>query len=180
MQGCSIRCDGCFNPHLWTSLGGAPTVPDELTARAIAAGVDGVTLLGGEPFEQAAGLAVFARQVRSAGLSVMTFTGHTIEELRDRAGCDDGVRDLLAATDLLVDGPYRADATDLVRPWVGSTNQRFHVLSDRYRHLALDELPDRIELRVRPDGMVSVNGWTTVDRLDDLLAGTTRSIPGRR
>ncbi len=179
VQGCAIHCDGCFNPHLWTPRGGVPTEPHHLAARAVAAGVDGVTLLGGEPFEQAGALALFAAAVRDAGLSVMTFTGHTLEELR--AGEDPGVQELLTVTDLLVDGPYRADEPDFSRPWVGSTNQRFHFLTDRYRHLAdeLDALPDRLELRVAPDGTVAVNGWATVDRLDELLAGTTSSPPGR-
>ena len=173
VQGCTIRCDGCFNPHLWTTLGGSATASGTLAAQAIDAGVDGVTLLGGEPFEQAAPLAAFARAVRDAGLSVMTFTGHTLEHLQ--AAADDGVRALLAATDLLVDGPYEAGAPDPTRPWVGSTNQRFHFLSERYRHLesTLDLLPDRLELRVAEDGSLSVNGWATVDRLDELLSGTT-------
>ena len=176
VQGCTIRCDGCFNPHLWTTIGGTPIDPYELAARAVAAGVEGgvegVTLLGGEPFEQPGPLAAFAVAVKVAGLSVMTFTGHTLEELQARATAEVGVRALLEATDLLVDGAYQADSPDRVRPWVGSTNQRFHFLSDRYAHLrsTLDELPDRLEVRVATDGTLSVNGWATVDQLDELLS----------
>src|SRR4051794_1393000 len=74
VQGCTIRCVGCFNPHLWGRKGGTATDPVGLATEAIDAEVEGVTLLGGEPFEQAAPLAAFARVVRHAGLSVMTFT----------------------------------------------------------------------------------------------------------
>lgn len=138
--------------------------------------VDGVTFLGGEPFEQAAGLAAVAEAVQSRGQSVMTFTGYQIEELRSRP--DPGVQSLLRSTDLLVDGPYERNSLDPVRPWVGSTNQRFHALTDRYTDL-LNELPlasDSVEVRVTPNGEISVNGWATVDDLEVLLDG----LDGRR
>lgn len=176
-QGCSIRCSGCFNPHLWTAGGGHDVTATELASRAIAAGVEGVTLLGGEPFDQATGFAEFARLVRVAGLSVMTFTGHELEALRN-GNAPRGVEALLAETDLLVDGPYRADEPDNVRPWVGSRNQRFHFLSDRYASLrdSLCLVGDRLEVRISPAGDVQVNGWANVAMLDDLLAGTTRPV----
>jgi anaerobic ribonucleoside-triphosphate reductase activating protein len=179
VQGCTIRCDGCFNPHLWNVRGGAPTDPRELAARAVSAQVEGVTLLGGEPFEQAGPLAAFAEAVRDSGLSVMTFTGHTLEDLR--ASTEPDIAALLTQTDLLVDGRYLADQPDLARPWVGSTNQRFHFLTDRYRHLGstLADLPDRLEVRVAPDGTVAVNGWASVDQLDELLSPSVRTR-GRR
>lgn len=108
------------------------------------------------------------------GRSVMTFTGYRVERLRDAAtaGRDD-VANLLGATDLLVDGPYLRDRHDPDRPWVGSTNQRFHLLTDRYRGLAppVDRQPDRIEIRVLADGQVAVNGWASAGDLDDLLSG---------
>ena len=67
VQGCAIRCDGCFNPHLWTSQGGTPTTAEALAERAINANVQGVTLLGGEPTEQAAALADFATPFAKLG-----------------------------------------------------------------------------------------------------------------
>ena len=181
VQGCSIRCDGCFNPHLWTDQGGTPTTVEALAERAINANVQGVTLLGGEPTEQAAALADFAAAVRHAGLSVMTFSGHTYETLRMLAATNASITRLLEATDLLVDGPYLADQPDLTRPWVGSTNQQFRFLTDRYANLrsALGTLPDRIEVRVAPDGGLSVNGWATVDQLDALLASGLAPSPKR-
>lgn len=176
-QGCTIRCSGCFNPHYWNREGGRETAVDELAQQAIAADVEGITLLGGEPFEQAPSFAALAGSVRRAGLSVMVFTGYEREHLESPGG-PAGAEALLAATDLLVDGPYRADKPDLVRPWVGSTNQRFHFLTDRYSHLeqGLNALPDRLELRIRPTGSIEVNGWAPVDRLDALFEHLTRPI----
>ena len=169
---CALRCDGCFNPHLWSTESGKVTGVEQLANRAAASGAQGVTLLGGEPFEQAPAFALFSRLVRAQGLSVMVFTGSRRAQLSS-AGAPPGAVDLLAATDLLVDGPYLADSPDLVRPWVGSTNQEFHFLTDRYLYLQdeLSELPDRVEIRVAPTGEVQLNGWATIDQLDALLAG---------
>lgn len=182
VQGCALRCPGCFNPHLWSARGGTAMTPREVLA-AVPADVDGVTLLGGEPFEQAGALAAFARLVRERGQNVMTFTGHTVEELRGDADADA----LLAATDLLVDGPYVADDLDTARPWVGSRNQRFHALTPAYADLVAEleagasAAPDRIEVRVRPDGTLSVNGWARTADLETLLDGLDgRRVPADR
>jgi len=171
VQGCSIRCPGCFNPHLFTTRGGIPTPPAALVARILATGTEGLTLLGGEPFDQAESLAAVAAGVRAAGRSVMTFTGYEYDDLRHRA--DPGVAALLARTDLLVAGPFRHDRLDHVRPWVGSTNQQFHHLTDR---ITVDATPDRLEVTISSSGDVAVNGWADTETLDALLA----DLPIRR
>ncbi len=130
-----------------------------------------MTVLGGEPFDQAPLFAEFAAEVRQAGLSVMIFTGYELEHL-EGSDAPTGATELLAATDLLIDGPYVAGSQDILRPWVGSTNQRFHFLTDRYRHLAgsLTHIGDRLEVRVSPSGELAINGWATVPQIDALLA----------
>jgi anaerobic ribonucleoside-triphosphate reductase activating protein len=182
VQGCTIRCPGCFNPHLWTAHGGVPTPPGELVERVLAAGTPGITLLGGEPFEQAEGLAAVATGVRAAGRSVMTFTGYELSHLRDLAASGrTDVAALLDATDLLVAGPFRRDLLDRTRPWVGSTNQEFVLLRDDFPGLldAVTTSPDRVEVTVAASGAVSVNGWAEVEALDALLAGLP-ARPARR
>ncbi|GAA0460119.1 radical SAM protein [Paractinoplanes deccanensis] len=175
VQGCTIRCPGCFNPHLFTTRGGTPAPPAELAARVLAAGTDGLTLLGGEPFEQAAGLAAVAAAVRDAGRTVMTFTGYDHEDLLHLAGQGrDDVAALLAATDLLAAGPFRRDLLDHDRPWVGSTNQRLVALTDRIE--AVPTVRDRLEVTVDASGAVALNGWAGTDALDALLAG----LPAKR
>ncbi|MGW6173825.1 4Fe-4S single cluster domain-containing protein [Arthrobacter sp. NPDC055138] len=186
LQGCSIRCPGCFNPHLWADRGAdlVPTVElaAELVAQAAAAGSQGLTLLGGEPFEQAAASTVVARAFRDAGLSVMTFTGYRHEDLQRWAVGREDIAGLLAATDLLADGPYLQDRPELQRPWIGSTNQGLTALTGRYRDLLEDigAQRDRIEIRIAPDGTVGLNGWASDDQLDALLAGlgTRADRPG--
>ncbi len=175
VQGCSIRCHGCFNPHTWDARGGRESSVAELVEELRRAeGIEGVTFLGGEPFDQAEAVAAVAEGAQELGLSTMTFTGYTLDELRRVAR--PGWAALLAATDLLVDGPFVAAAPDLRRPWVGSTNQRFHFLTPRYRGLedVLTTLPDRVEVRLHPDGTVWLNGQCAAPT----LAGLKRLIRG--
>lgn len=173
-QGCSIRCRGCFNPQMWGSRGGVRYRSGHLAALVLEQPTDGVTLLGGEPLDQAAGLALVARDVRRAGRSVMTFSGYTVAQLRNAvASGRDDIRGLLDETDLLVAGPFLADRIDTGRPWVGSTNQEFVPLSDRLRGTVEDlvHTPDRLEIVVDGAGRIAVNGWADLDALDHLLAG---------
>lgn len=182
VQGCSLHCPGCFNPHTWDPRGGVEVGLDELLATLDRGPeVEGVTLLGGEPFDQAVELAELGTAVRRRGLSVMTFSGYTLEELREQDR--DGWSALLAVTDLLGDGRFDVRRPDRVRPWVGSTNQRFHFLTPRYRALAgaLVSVPDRLEVRIRRDGTVFVNGQADLDQLRGLLdGGRLRPAPGAR
>ncbi|WP_422734164.1 4Fe-4S single cluster domain-containing protein [Micromonospora sp. WMMD558] len=180
VQGCTVRCPGCFNPHMWSYRGGQRIGPADLARRVLDAGTEGLTLLGGEPFDQAGPLATVAAAVRAAGRSVMTFTGYPYAGLRRAvdAGRDD-VAALLDQTDLLVAGPFEQDRLDTTRPWVGSTNQEFLLLNDRFPRL-LDELaqtPDRVEVTVDAAGRIAVNGWADVDALDELLASVGRPQP---
>jgi anaerobic ribonucleoside-triphosphate reductase activating protein len=163
VQGCDKRCVGCCNPDylkiVEREILKAETMVDRLLEAHAQWGLEGVTFLGGEPFLQAQGLAVVAEGVSLAGLSVMTFTGYTMEELE--ALSLPGTRDLLTWTDVLVDGPYESANPDRRRNWVGSDNQRFHYLTNRYNTLIEGvEVPNReMEWRIRDDGRFVVNGW---------------------
>jgi anaerobic ribonucleoside-triphosphate reductase activating protein len=125
-QGCPLRCPGCCNPEFLSFHGGQPISIDEMADRISRTreenGIEGVTFLGGEPFAHADTAATLARLIRDQGLSVMVFSGYTIEELRARP--EPEVAQLITHTDILVDGPYDRDRPDNERRWIGSTNQR--------------------------------------------------------
>jgi anaerobic ribonucleoside-triphosphate reductase activating protein len=163
LAGCSIRCPGCCNPQLFDASGGTPLRVADLRAEvaALRHEIEGVTLLGGEPFEQAASLAAFASGVRAVGFSVFAFSGYVLEELR--ASPDPGVAMLLAATDVLVDGRYDATRPETERLWAGSTNQRFHYLTDRYSPAIERPAPGEplrlVEIRLPLTGRLLANGW---------------------
>jgi len=131
--------------------------------------VEGVTFLGGEPFAQAAAVAEIARQVKALGMTVMTFTGYLLEDLQKAQRNDFDA--LLAATDLLIDGPFQHESAQFTRPWVGSSNQRFHFLTDRYANLAssMSSIPNRVEVRLKTDGRVLVSGLAPLADMKDLI-----------
>jgi anaerobic ribonucleoside-triphosphate reductase activating protein len=161
VQGCPLRCPGCCNPEMLPFEGGWEAEVDALAEwvcrSAAEEGVEGITLLGGEPLAQAAGAAALARRVQALGLSVMVFSGFTLEEIR--ASADPDALDLLAHTDLLVDGPYVRDRPEPRRRWIGSSNQRIHALTGRYRvDDPLWSRPNTLELRL-VGGELTVNGF---------------------
>lgn len=159
VQGCPLRCPGCCNPEMLEFAGGERRSVSSLIAEARAAEVEGVSILGGEPFAQAEGLALFAEGVREAGLSVMIYSGYTLAELRGRARDEPGVGRLLAACDLLVDGRFEAAQRSVRRRFIGSDNQVLHFLSERYQ--ADDPRlggGNTVEIRMR-GGEITLNGW---------------------
>lgn len=170
VQGCPIHCVGCAVPQTW-SVGGGRLVDAESLSDQIISGplVEGVTFLGGEPFAQASALASIGRRIKEHGMSVLTFTGYLLEEIKAAKRPD--YDELLAVTDLLIDGPFQKDKVEFTRPWVGSSNQRFHFLTDRYAHLAhvLESVPNRIEVRIGPDGRVLINGLAATEDMNALI-----------
>ncbi|MBA8949882.1 4Fe-4S single cluster domain-containing protein [Actinomadura namibiensis] len=150
VQGCPFHCAGCLAPEWIPDVPARRVAPVDLAAELLAdPAVTGLTFSGGEPMEQAAGLAETARLARRArpDLTLVCFTGHRLERLRDRPP-NPGVPALLAAADVLIDGLYVAVRDD-DRGLRGSANQRVHHLTDRLRHVDLTGGPRRIEVRMR-------------------------------
>jgi len=174
VQGCSIRCtDDCLNPNC---LDPAPKVlvpVDEAAAHILRLqvqhGIEGVTFLGGEPFDQAEALAELGRRVQAAGLSVVTYTGHTLEHLQRQARPD--WLALLAVTDILIDGPFVPQLRSDSLRWRGSSNQRLIFLTDRYRPEEIEATPVEkgFNILIRPDGTLTISGLQNKQALETLL-----------
>ncbi len=124
-QGCRHRCPGCHNPQTHPFGGGTLMEPDEILAlMAKNPLLDGLTLSGGDPFEQAPAFASLAEKAKRAGWHVMTYTGYTWEELLQPGGERSARLRLLSATDLLVDGRFDLALKNDLLPFRGSSNQR--------------------------------------------------------
>lgn len=174
VQGCALRCAGCCNPEMFDPRRGEALEEAALTARISAAqrgGVEGISVLGGEPFEQAAAVAVLAGHARAIGLTVMVFSGYRLDELRARPDA----ADLLVCIDVLVDGRYDHTRPEPAPPagrrWIGSTNQERHHLTAAY---AADDpqwhAANTIEIRLSRSAL-RINGWPSADRLLDKRRG---------
>jgi anaerobic ribonucleoside-triphosphate reductase activating protein len=172
VQGCAIRCPGCWNQDTWAfetrQLRDAASLADEILATS---GIEGVTFTGGEPFHQARGLSEVARRVRSAGQSVFVFTGYDLQELR----CSDHKK-LLALTDVLVTGRYMQSQRSFELEWRGSANQQVHFLTARYSESCMGTT-GCIEFHLDGDGGLAVTGFP-LPQLTDVL-GQHRLIAAR-
>lgn len=171
VQGCSRHCDGCMAEETWSHDDSILMSTEELFEQIIWASktsyIEGITFLGGEPFEQSEAVATLAEQVRGTGLSVVTFTGFTVVELL--AQKDESIQRLLSSTDLLIDGPFIKEQFDLSKPWIGSSNQQYHFLTDRYSENDLLKIKNQIEIRIATDGKALVNGMGDFSMIKQLL-----------
>lgn len=130
-QGCPHHCPGCHNPQTHDPGDGYYT-----TVKAILDLVDenplldGITLSGGEPFLQAQGLSILAREIKARGLSVVTYSGYTYEELLSGKTAKKDWHALLDLTDILIDGPFKINRHSGLLTFRGSDNQRIIDLNE--------------------------------------------------
>ncbi len=152
-QGCSRHCKGCWAKATWDKAGGSEIDVNVLINDIKnTQGIEGVTFLGGEPFEQPDIIEFLAKEIKAAGLSLICFTGNKIEELQTK------YKSILENIDLLIDGEYQENNQDFSRPWVGSSNQNYYFLTDKYNEKMLSEYKNKIEVNVNKNGTIFING----------------------
>jgi len=134
LQGCTIHCPGCIVPETWDA---GPQ--DRVTLQALLTSLqpwieasDGVTISGGEPFEQPAALYTLLAGLRVlSGGDLLVFSGHPWAHLRREHA------DILDLCDVVISEPYVAREA-APSPLRGSKNQTVHLLThlgrDRYRN----------------------------------------------
>lgn len=159
VQGCPIRCRGCFNTEFWPFEDRVRVEVDDIADRILdIGGISGVTFSGGEPFAQAAALAELGAILQEHGLTVLTFTGFTPESLMrtDRPSW----RRLLEVTDLLVAGPFIPELS-ISHPLLGSSNQRLIPLSGRIdlQSVLAGGACKSLEYSIAPDGSITITGF---------------------
>jgi anaerobic ribonucleoside-triphosphate reductase activating protein len=116
------------------------------------AGIEGVSFSGGEPFLQAAALLDLVRRLAGSGLSLLAFSGYTLEEIRT---LEQGA-EILAHLDVLIAGRYLR-ARPLGRGLLGSSNQQLHLLSPRHTRADFADIPVS-EVILHADGSVTLSG----------------------
>jgi anaerobic ribonucleoside-triphosphate reductase activating protein len=159
MQGCTIRCEGCANQHIWDFDGGQWTYPEELLDR-IPADVEGISITGGEPLDQPYSLIAFLRKAYPK-YEVFLTSGYTIEQIRVK------YPDVLMHVDILVDGPFDKTKVDMTTAWRGSTNQGIHLLTDRAQKYR-DYKPEyNAEIILDTNGDAIITGFSVPDFLKD-------------
>lgn len=137
LTGCTLNCKNCFNKEYQNFHFGKvfdEKAFDEVMDCLSDANISGLSVLGGEPFDNLEGLKEFITKVRAkTEKDIWVYSGYTFEELLEK----DGAMDVLKNIDVLVDGRFVEDLKDLKLKFRGSSNQR---IIDMKRTLEEDEI----------------------------------------
>lgn len=137
LTGCTLNCKNCFNKEYQNFHFGKvfdEKAFDEVMDCLSDANISGLSVLGGEPFDNLEGLKEFITKVRAKSeKDIWIYSGYTFEELLEK----DGAMDVLKNIDVLVDGRFVEDLKDLKLKFRGSSNQR---IIDMKRTLEEDEI----------------------------------------
>jgi anaerobic ribonucleoside-triphosphate reductase activating protein len=159
VQGCPIRCEGCFNKEFQPFSPAQYITPEALAGRVLAiGGIEGVTFTGGEPFAQAGPLAVLGGILKEGGLNVVTYSGFSYDHIRKMNR--PSWQRLLAVTDLLIAGPYVPEKK-CSAPYIGSSNQQVVQLTGAITvpHGAGPLGYGNVEFTITPEGSVITTGF---------------------
>ncbi|WP_125568467.1 anaerobic ribonucleoside-triphosphate reductase activating protein [Companilactobacillus insicii] len=138
VSGCPFHCPGCYNVAAQNFHYGKPytqELEDQIITDMSNDYVQGLTLLGGEPFINTQVCLKLCKRVRKEfgnSKDIWSWSGYTWEELQKDS---DDKLELLSMIDILVDGRFLKDKMDLTLQFRGSSNQRIidvqKSLSDR-------------------------------------------------
>ncbi len=135
LQGCSVRCKGCVSMDTWEPDPHRAMPVQQLIAwcrRTAGNELDGITLSGGEPFDQPGALRALLtglhdwRKQGGLDFDLLCYSGYPMKTLEQRH------KPLLALLDAVIPEPY-ADGLPLGKIWRGSANQSLLPLSERGR-----------------------------------------------
>ena len=133
VSGCTNRCKGCFQPQTWDFEYGRPYTPeieDLIISELSKSYYDGLTILGGEPFEQSnqREIVKLIRRIRTElpDRNIWIYTGFTYDKDLVKGGCRyiECTDQILDNTDILVDGKFVEELKKITLKFRGSSNQR--------------------------------------------------------
>ncbi len=133
VSGCTNHCNNCFQPETWDFDYGSPftrETEDEIIKYLSPSHIEGLTVLGGEPFEPSnqRALLPFLKRVKETfpNKNIWMYSGFTFEELTQKGShpnCE-VTKEILWLVDVLVDGRFIEELKDITLLFRGSSNQR--------------------------------------------------------
>jgi anaerobic ribonucleoside-triphosphate reductase activating protein len=165
-QGCRKMCKNCYNPETWSHYRNNLIDIDLLVEEIKNSSISGVTISGGDPFEQPEELFYLLREIKQLDLSdgVIVFSGYTIDEIRVR----EELRKCLDYIDVLIDGLY-IDEKRITNGLAGSSNQEFYFLTDK---ISRDSLQIDQEVEIHSLGeLIQITGFPLIDKINMKLKG---------
>ena len=155
LQGCSLNCSGCWNPetHLF-NIGKEYSLTELLLLVCGEKNIQGITISGGEPFQQPDDLFELTKMVKEeTKLTQVVYSGYTIDEIQNQSK----MKAVLSNIDVLIDG--RFDSSKLSNnSSIGSINQKHHFLTNRYTIYDFHQ-QNRLEYHFPNDGSTSLTGF---------------------
>ena len=148
MQGCKKDCPGCISPEMKDPRGGEVRSISELICSAARVKPDGLTVSGGEPFDQPESLLALIRAFLQVSDDILVFTGYTLDELHEMHSAV--IEEILGSIAVLVDGRYMEhynDGTGLR----GSSNQNIYIWRHKERYPDAETLPRTLQCVLLPD-----------------------------
>lgn len=157
--GCRRACPGCSNPELWYEKPEYEISLDQLMELIYSIKktnvIDGFTITGGEPMNQADALSVLVDRLSEISDDILIYSGYQLDELKSR---DSATQHILKKIAVLIDGEYIEEKNNGAR-LRGSSNQNIHILNSRVAsvyHQYLDEGHNQIQNFTTSDGIISV------------------------
>lgn len=167
VSGCDRSCRGCANPELRVRKPEHQISLNNFKKLVFMLPIlpDGITITGGEPFEQSKELSSLCEWLSDkVSKDILVYTGYTLQQLKDK--CDKDVNRLLSQIAALVDGEYIEELNRGNRI-KGSENQKLYVLRPQYRdcYTTLDSV-DTDKRIIQPfmscDGSIITTGFEKV------------------
>ena len=159
-QGCSLHCKGCVNQHLWEFGKGDDMSIEEILAQC--KDLDGITLHGGEPLDQANSVREIVDQLKKCEKTVVLFTGYTYQELNETQ------RWIWLNSDIVISGRYDEAKRNIYLQFRGSTNQRVFTHKGKYANYKIRDGKTVAILSLNEKGTLHSLGFRT-DALESLL-----------
>ena len=125
-QGCSLRCEGCISVDTWATA--KTLIPIEqlmMTLSSYLPLIDGITISGGEPFDQFEALLAIVVQLRKkTKVDILVYTGYSVEDITDQ------LQQIKPYIDVLISDPFQRQSSQTLR-LRGSDNQRLHCFTSQ-------------------------------------------------
>ncbi len=177
-QGCSIGCTGCFNPRTHGKTGGRYISVEQLLQQIKSNGtgetISGVSISGGEPFQQAPQLMELVTQIKKeTDLTILIYSGYTLEEIR---AMDNG-KTILESVDCLIAGPFRKNLKTDEPAILTSSNQRLHLFTDAVTLADFEALP-LWEITITKSGVITISGYAPME-FPDIEQQAATIIPSK-
>lgn len=125
-QGCSLRCEGCISVDTWATA--KTLIPIEQLMTKLSSYlplIDGITISGGEPFDQFEALLAIVVQLRErTKVDILVYTGYAVEDITDQ------LQQIKPYIDVLISDPFQRQSSQTLR-LRGSDNQRLHCFTSQ-------------------------------------------------